>query len=77
MKRRDFLRNTILCLLTGQVGRYAEATGHTDNRLTVAASNGRKFLAHLFDQSLGLLPEYEGAKVYWLYHDNYLVATVG
>jgi hypothetical protein len=44
--------------------------------LTVAASNGREFLVQLLDQSLGLLPEYEGAKVYWLYHDNYLAAKV-
>jgi hypothetical protein len=44
--------------------------------LAVAVSNGREFLAHLFDQSLDLLPEYEGAKVYWLYHDNYLAAKV-
>jgi len=34
------------------------------------------FLAGLFNAKLGLLPEYEGAEVYWLYHDNYLAAKI-
>jgi hypothetical protein len=37
---------------------------------------GRRFLAGLFDPALDLLPEYRGAKVYWLFHDNYLAAKV-
>jgi hypothetical protein len=28
------------------------------------------------DPELGLLPEYRGATVYWLFHDNYLAAKV-
>lgn len=36
----------------------------------------RNFLAGLLDSDLGLLPEYRGAKVYWLFHDNYLAAKV-
>jgi hypothetical protein len=36
----------------------------------------RSFLAGLFDSDLGLLPEYRGATVYWLFHDNYLAAKV-
>jgi hypothetical protein len=39
-----------------------------------AAAKGRRFLGGLLDPALGLLPEYRGAKVYWLYHDNYLAA---
>jgi len=39
-----------------------------------AAARGREFLASLLDTELGLLPEYHGANVYWLYHDNYLAA---
>jgi hypothetical protein len=42
--------------------------------LQAAASRGRWFLIDLFDPALGLLPEYWGARVYWLYHDNYLAA---
>jgi hypothetical protein len=42
--------------------------------LGTAATRGRRFLTGLFDPALGLLPEYRGAKVYWLYHDNYLAA---
>ncbi len=40
------------------------------------AARGREFLAGLFDPSLGLLPEYRDAKIYWLFHDNYLVTKV-
>ena len=36
----------------------------------------RRFLATLFDPAVGLLPEFKGSKVYWLYHDNYLAAKV-
>ncbi len=39
-------------------------------------SAGERFLADLFDPGLDLLPEYAGAKVYWLYHDNYLAAKL-
>src|SRR5690349_13013907 len=41
-----------------------------------AVARGRDFLAGLFNPELGLLPEYPGAQVYWLYHDNYLAAKV-
>jgi hypothetical protein len=39
-----------------------------------ATAKARTFLAGLFDPELGLLPEYRGATVYWLFHDNYLAA---
>jgi len=35
-----------------------------------ASQKARVFLAGLCDPELGLLPEYRGAKVYWLFHDN-------
>jgi len=41
-----------------------------------ATQKARNFLAGLLDSDLGLLPEYRGAKVYWLFHDNYLAAKV-
>jgi hypothetical protein len=41
-----------------------------------ATQRGRTFLAGLLDSELGLLPEYRGCKVYWLFHDNYLAAKV-
>jgi arylsulfatase A-like enzyme len=37
---------------------------------------GEQFLTNLFEPALELLPEYAGAKVYWLYHDNYLAAKL-
>src|SRR5713101_4751528 len=39
-------------------------------------ASGERFLTNLFDPTLDLLPEYRGAKVYWLYHDNYLAAKI-
>jgi hypothetical protein len=41
-----------------------------------AAQKGRAFLVGLLDADLGLLPEYAGARTYWLYHDNYLALKV-
>lgn len=41
-----------------------------------AIQRGQTFLVNLFDPDLGLLPEYRGANVYWLFHDNYLAAKV-
>ena len=40
------------------------------------ASRGRDFLAGLLDPDLRLLPEFRGAKVCWLSHDNYLAVKV-
>ncbi|MGO8837540.1 MAG: hypothetical protein ACLQAH_05145 [Limisphaerales bacterium] len=41
-----------------------------------ATQKGRTFLIKLLNPDLGLLPEYRGANVYWLFHDNYLAAKV-
>lgn len=41
-----------------------------------AANRGRDFLVKLYDDEVQLLPEFRGHRVYWLYHDNYLVAKV-
>jgi hypothetical protein len=41
-----------------------------------ATGLGREFLVRMFHPELHLLPEYEGAKVIWLYHDNWLAARV-
>jgi len=41
-----------------------------------AATNGRTFLTNLFNPELELLPEFQGAKTFWIYHDNYLAAKV-
>ncbi len=44
--------------------------------LAQAEANGRMFLTNLFNPQLNLLPEFQGAKTFWLYHDNYLAAKV-
>jgi hypothetical protein len=74
--RRRFLVTTGTLLTTGSAVRHGFAQGFDRQRLTQAAGRGRRFLASLHDPAVGLLPEFRGSKVYWLYHDNYLAAKV-
>ena len=50
--------------------------GKASGAISAAIHKGRAFLVDLLDADLGLLPEYRGAKVYWLFHDNYLASKV-
>jgi len=50
--------------------------GWTSLKPSDVTQRGREFLVSLLDPDLGLLPEYRGANVYWLFHDNYLAAKV-
>jgi hypothetical protein len=50
--------------------------GWTSSGPSDAIQSGRTFLVNLLDPDLGLLPEYRGANVYWLFHDNYLAAKL-
>jgi hypothetical protein len=63
-------------LTTGLAGRHSLAEGLERQRLAGASERGRRFLASMFDPALGLLPEFRGSRVCWLYHDNYLAAKV-
>ncbi|HJN09527.1 MAG TPA: hypothetical protein QF564_12615 [Pirellulaceae bacterium] len=76
MNRRSWLRGTAAALLADRLALIASAASDESSRFRTAAVNGRGFLASLFDPALDLLPEYREAKVYWLYHDNYLAAEV-
>lgn len=69
ISRRHILRLTCgtLALASSRLARADEAD---------PATNGRRFLAGLYDPELKLLPEFPGSKVYWLYHDNYLAAKM-
>src|SRR5438034_206706 len=60
-------------LITGLLALAASAGS---SEALQATQNGRKFLVSLMDTNMGLLPEYWGANVYWLFHDNYLAAKV-
>ncbi|HWE96413.1 MAG TPA: hypothetical protein VG269_20800 [Tepidisphaeraceae bacterium] len=74
LSRRGFLASAaMLCAAAANSSRGDEA-GALD--LSPRIVRGRKFLAGLFDPSLNLLPEFAGAKSYWLFHDNYLAAKV-
>jgi hypothetical protein len=74
ISRRGFLASAaMLCVAVGSASR---ADGVGEIELSERITRGRKFLAGLFDPSLNLLPEFAGAKTYWLFHDNYLAAKV-
>lgn len=67
-----FPRRAFLKLLTAMLAPAALAAGVPAD----AMRRGREFLAGLLDPDLGLLPEFRGAKTYWLSHDNYLAAKI-
>jgi len=70
VNRRRFFLSTAALGFTATRRRAAAATAPLASQ--VAA--GENFLAGMFDPALDLLPEFPGASVYWLYHDNYLAA---
>jgi len=72
--RRAALKAIAGSLLAGRLAGSRAGEPIPSTALGTAATRGRRFLTDLFDPALGLLPEYRGAKVYWLYHDNYLAA---
>jgi len=51
-------------------------SGRTGAGTFDSLQSGRTFLVNLLDSDMGLLPEYHGANIYWLFHDNYLAAKV-
>src|SRR5258707_15760094 len=77
MTRRRFLGTfgASVCLLDWLSADLLAENPPTE-KLSEAAVRGRRFLESLFDPTLDLLPEYRGAEVYWLFHDNYLAAKV-
>jgi hypothetical protein len=76
MKRKHSLQHIVLrCGLLLLLGFISCSTGWSASS-SEAAEKGRTFLVSLLDTNLGLLPEYRGAKVYWVFHDNYLASKV-
>jgi len=69
---RRLARLPLLALLLA----LSSQAAHTNSPFSNEISRGESFLTNLFEPDLNLLPEYRGAKVYWLYHDNYLAAKV-
>jgi len=57
-------------------GLVLTSCGQASPPTSEVVQKGRIFLVGFFDPDLGLLPEYHGAKVYWLFHDNYLAAKI-
>lgn len=76
MKRKRSLQRIVLrCGLLLLMGCISCSTGWSASS-SEAAEHGRTFLVSLLDTNLDLLPEYRGAKVYWVFHDNYLASKV-
>jgi hypothetical protein len=70
-------RESLIALFSFPLAACAMADPIPDDlRRRSAIIRGRKFLAQRFNERVGLLPEYAGSNVYWLYHDNYLAAKV-
>ena len=74
--RRRFLRASGGLLVAGLRGTAGRGDEPGRPAPGIAAAKARAFLAALLDPAVGLLPEFEGSGVYWLYHDNYLAAKV-
>jgi hypothetical protein len=56
---------------------FNKPTGDSTNvSIAAAIQDGERFLTNLFNPEIDLLPEYQNAKVYWLYHDNYLASKL-
>lgn len=72
MGKSSFVR--FLLILTAIV--LCLSNCHAASLPAEAVVKGRSFLVNLFEPDTGLLPEYRGASVYWLFHDNYLAAKV-
>ena len=68
------LRGTFLVVLMGAT--MLGTSGQAASPLSKAIKRGQSFLVNLVDTNLTLLPEFRGANVYWLFHDNYLAAKV-
>ena len=68
-------RRAFIAILTTVASMFAP-NGWSTPEPSDAIQRGQTFLVDLFDSDLGLLPEYRGANVYWLFHDNYLAAKV-
>ncbi len=66
---RTFAILLALASITAEAGQNRQSFDSKE-----AVTRGEAFLVSLFDQELGLLPEYRGSKTYWVFHDNYLAA---
>lgn len=67
-------RGAMLTLLSAWSGRWVFA--ESSPSAAEVTKRGEAFLSRLFDDSMDLLPEYQGSSTYWLYHDNYLAAKM-
>jgi hypothetical protein len=76
LTRRHIFKAFGVLLLVGLLGDPVLGDEPDQSTPALAAERARRFLASLFDPALGLLPKFQGSKVYWLYHDNFLAAKV-
>lgn len=65
-----------LCCLVAIFAGFLASLSAAATPSEIAIDRGDSFLTSLFDRELNLLPEYQGSKTFWLFHDNYLAAKV-
>jgi hypothetical protein len=63
---------SLWCCVAALTCSAAVGRGEIDERI----ERGERFLTNLFDAHMELLPEFEGSRTYWLFHDNYLAAKL-
>src|SRR5436305_10159998 len=76
LSRSNLLRTIVACFVLDRFGTALFADVPANAKLAEASDRRRRLLESLVDPTLDLLPEYRGAKVYWLFHDNYLASKV-
>ena len=74
MKKHCFQMHLLLWMAVLMLLRCATAATATQAEIVQRIESGESFLTNLFDAQLQLLPEYQGSRTYWLFHDNYLAA---
>lgn len=72
----SILHSIVLSCAIAATVLVAAPNGWTSPASNDAVQKGQAFLASLLDTNMNLLPEFRGAKTYWLFHDNYLAAKV-
>lgn len=75
MQRRWYALFLVTATVCG-AARAADPAPVPSNAWPARLERGLAFLTNLFEPSLELLPEFRGARVCWLYHDNYLAAKL-
>jgi hypothetical protein len=76
LTRRQWLSQAGMAVCAIHLSQNHSLQARENRNIAEAVAKGRAFLVSLLDPAVDLLPEYSGANIYWLFHDNYLAAKV-